>query len=179
MMKRIHLLIMICAAMSLRPVMGPAADKMRYNDDGTIEISGPSAKSGKISMDGKTPYGDVIAEVRDTVGKKDFILEIVYSPALSDDILEGNMKLFYQELRASLQNWINNSNPAEDSMRLVISNCRFSRTGYCRRNRKSGIAMALYRGEKKLKELNIRYEDILNREKIRALALKAVDDIMK
>ncbi len=89
------------------------------------------------------------------------------------------MKLFYQELRASLQSWVNASNPAEDRMRLVISNCRFGRTGYCRRNRKSGITMSLYRGEKKLKELNFRYEEILNREKIRALALKAVDDIIK
>jgi hypothetical protein len=170
---------MICAAMSLCLAMGLAAERTRYNDDGTIEIHGDSVKSGRVSMDGKTPYGDVIGEVRNTVGKKDFILEMVYSPALSDDILDGNMKLFYQELRASLQSWVNASNPAEDRMRLVISNCRFGRTGYCRRNRKSGITMSLYRGEKKLKELNFRYEEILNREKIRALALKAVDDIIK
>ena len=144
--------------------------ELRHRPDGSVEYTTADGKTKVVSMDGKTPYGATIAEKKQTLRRRNFRLELIYSAALSDDLLEGTMKIFYTELYNRLHRLVYRDPLPRHNRRVVISNCRHCRTGHCRRINKKGIHIIIYEKEKKLKQITVDHEKLLDRKKLNAVA---------
>ncbi|PKL39170.1 MAG: hypothetical protein CVV44_09910 [Spirochaetae bacterium HGW-Spirochaetae-1] len=151
---------------------------IQYNEDGSIQYTAKDGSVTIIPMDGKTPYGEPIEDGKRTVRRGDFTIEVIYSSRLSDDILDGPVKQLFDELVTQLGRWVNDNPLPAESLRLVISNCRFCKTGYCRRQKSRGIILTTYRGETELKRFIIQYEDLVKKGAAVDAAASAVKELM-
>jgi hypothetical protein len=143
--------------------------KLYIDFDGTRKYVYSDGKVKIVSLDGKTPYGEDISPVERRLKKSSAALDVEYSGMLSDDLLDGYIKKFFDELISSADIRMNKTKlPADYNNRLVVSHCKFCTTGYCRRKNKKEITVELFRGIEKLKEYNIEYTEIFkieNRQK--------------
>jgi len=154
------------------------SEPIQYNEDGSIQYTAKDGSVTIIPMDGKTPYGEPIEDGKRTIRRGDFSIEVIYSSRLSDDILDGPVKQLFDEVVSRLRRWVNDNTLPAESMRLVISNCRFCKTGYCKRQNSRGIILTTYKGETKLKHVIIQHEDLVKKGAAADAAASAVKELM-
>lgn len=142
---------------------GLSADNVNYNDDGSVDIVDESGKSNHFKMEGFTAYGQKIEEVCEIVRRENFLFELVYSASLSDDILDGEVKQLYENIltavHARVLKFPEGKVPVE-RLKIVISNCRFGKSGYCRRKNVREISLIIYKNEKKKDEKKFIHNNI-------------------
>jgi hypothetical protein len=126
------------------------------------------------SLEGITHYGMPIQEISKSYKKDESVLNIVYSKMLSDDNMDDYVKRFYDEMLHQIEIWLyENKLPAKD-MRIVISNCKFCKIGYCKRKNVKELDLVLYSNEKKIKHIAFKHIDIIDKEKYADMARSAV-----
>lgn len=150
-----------------------------YNSDGSVSFKSSDGQVRRINMDGKTPYGITIKGERKVLRRRNFLIELIYDAPLSDDLLEGPVKTFYNELEKELQRWMHTNRLPRQLMKIQISNCRFGKTGFCRRENLKGLTLYIYRNNKRIREVHLDRSDILSTAKRPALLTSLVKKIMK
>jgi len=172
-MKKIYILLLLVAAAGTL-----TAAALTYNSDGSITYTSADGKTRHVNMDGKTPYGVVIEDERRIMRRRNFTLELIYAGSLSDDLKEGALKTFFSELDAEFRRWIYNSKLPRKKVKIMVSNCRFAKTGYCKRKSLRGITVYLFHKGKKVKAHSINRNDILNKKRRPFLAAEVVKKLM-
>ena len=125
-------------------------------------------------LKGITHYGMPIEEKVQTYRKDDAILEIIYEKDLSDDNMDAYVQWFYNEfLRLILQRLYAGRLPAGD-VRIVISNCKFCKVGYCKTKNKKEITLTSYRNSVYYKKMSFPHESILDSNTASSLVKNAV-----
>ncbi len=150
-----------------------------FNDDGSVTYTSPDGKKRRVSMEGKTPYGITIEGKRRILRRRNFCIEIIYDAGKSDDLFDGVIKKFYLDLEKELRRYIYAHRMGRQRMKVVISNCRFTRTGYCRRNNLEDITLFVFRDRKKIRTLKVDRTDILTTKKRFHLIKNITNKIMK
>jgi len=148
--------------------------------DGTVTEYLKDGKTKKISMDGKTPYGSDILEIKRMVSKDNFTVNIIYSAKFSDDNLNTYTTDFLNKLVEGVQKYVGKKRvlPTRDTS-MVISVCRFCRTGYCRRKNKKEIEIVSWVNGKRGREISVYYRDILKKNRAKEFAEHAVRMLLK
>jgi hypothetical protein len=134
-------------------------------------------------MDGKSVYGAPIKDRRSVVRRKNFSVEIIYSGIYSDMPLvyqeKGNAVLrFYKELVNQCSHWVYAHRVRKEKVTILMSNCMYSKTGYCGRKGKNEIRLYAYIGNKKFTEISFSRKDIIHPGRYQGLARKAVNKIL-
>ncbi len=157
---------------------------IQYNSDGTVSLEKRNGNDKKFAMDGKTVYGEPIRERRTMLRHRKFYVEVIYSRMFSDMRLSGDgktnyMERFYKELARQVDHWLQESNLSTGSMKIVVSNCRFSKTGFCGRKNRNEVRIYTYKDGKKGPEISIDHKDLYSKEKTVDVAKKTVLKVME
>lgn len=163
------LFIMICGGFI------SSADEMRIMDDGSVKYIAPDGTEKIVSMEGKTPYGMEIKEERKVMRRRDFVVELVYSAKLSDDNMDKYLTPFFKELEEQIVRWMHNHQVSRKTVRVVISNCKFCKTGYCKRKNKREIEITRFYGDRQEGGISFSHQEVIVSKKHPELAAKAVE----
>lgn len=158
-----------------RIVQKPEGELIEFRTDGSISYTGKNQKR-ELSMKGKTPYGLEIKEETRIIKRRDFSVELVYSSALSDDVMDNYIKAFYTELAREIERWIYSQTVQAGSVRVLLSNCRFCVTGYCAGKKTPGIEIVFMGPSSQNKSVFFTREDILDKKKHADLAVGVVEE---
>ena len=161
-----------------REIFFPDGSEIHMQDDGSVRYVNPDRSERIISMDGKTPYGMDVQEERRVLQRKYFVVELIYSAALSDDSMDDYFKAFFKELEAQIDRWMFNHNLTREKVRIVVSNCRFCKTGFCRRKNIKEVSVILFRDDTEDKKVSFRLDEIIDTKNHTALALGAVEALL-
>lgn len=161
-----------------REVYPPDGVKIYINYDGSIKYEYPDGKNKYISMDGVTPFGVKIISEKRTINRKKIKVNVIYSAKMSDDIMSKYIKIFYEELVKHAHLIINKNKIKGKDIRIVLSNCRFGITGYCRRNNRKGLDIIGYKDGKKEKVISVKDSDIYNKKEYKKRARSIVEKIL-
>ena len=131
------------------------------------------------SLEGITHYGLQIEEIKKSYKKEDAVLEIVYSKTLSDDNMDAYVQQFYDELLHQIEKWLYENKLPAAKMKIVISNCKFCKIGYCKKKKVKEISLVSYKNEKKFKQVSFNHTEIIDRHKYVELAQSAVVDLLE
>jgi hypothetical protein len=123
---------------------------------------------------GITHYGMAIDEIVKVYRQETGSLEIVYSKELSDDNMDDYVKRFYDELLRQIQKWLYENKLTVQKTKIVISNCKFCKIGYCKKKNIKEIRLDSYRNNNACRHIIIKHIDILDREKYDDIARSAV-----
>jgi len=173
-MKKLFVMLIIFLAINLFA-------QVVYNNDGTVSLNSSLKKEGhlkKHSMDGFTPYGVKIKDLRDFVKRKKFVIELIYAGKYSDDLLNKYSKFFFKQLLSESGRWLNKNSLVRGRIKLIISCCRFSETGYCKRTGIKAITIYAFFGDKIISRYKIDYADIFNKKKIKMDAKTAINGLL-
>jgi len=146
-----------------RMIVYPDGMKLTIDFDGTRKYILANGEEKTVSLDSKTPYGEDVKEIEKRIKGDGLSLTIVYSAGLSDDQLDGIAKKLFDELVSAASSRMKAGRPKRES-RLVMSNCKFSITGYCRRKNKKEISVVLYSAGTQRAEFVLDYERIYRKE---------------
>lgn len=152
--------------------------KITVKVDGSMICKYPNGKTKTVSMDGKTPYGIKIKKKLRGLKIKDLVVVVYYSPKLSDNNMTKYSQKLYDAVIAASYNWMKQNKKLERRVDIKISNCRFARTGYCKRKGKKEIEVISYIHGKKHKSYALSHEIIFKNKNIHVVAKKIVDSIM-
>jgi len=180
-MKNFKILLISAAILFLLSslqMISSASPELKYNPDGSVYFITPDGKKKTVQMDGFTPYGVKIPEVKKTVRRRNCTVELIYSKIYSDDTMNGFIKKYFDATVTQLERWMYNNRVPNCKMKMIISNCRFAKTGYCRRKNKVEISVILYKNDKKEKEFNFSHDDLLKKDVFKNTAVKTVDTLM-
>ncbi len=147
-----------------RSIYRPDATEITIRADKSTIFKKPDGSIEKISMDGKTPYGVEIQQQRRILRRKSFTVEIIYSAVYSDDVFNEYMKSIYAELISAVQAKLWKMKVPSGKRKIVISNCRFCKTGYCQRKNRKEIAFILLNGEREIKRTTLFQEDLFRKK---------------
>lgn len=172
-MKKILVLLLLTTAAGAL-----TAAALTYNSDGSITFTSADGKTRHVNMDGKTPYGVVIEDERRIIRRRNFTLELVYAGSLSDDLKEGAIKTFFSELDAEFRHWIYKNKLPRKKVKILVSNCRFGKTGYCKRKSLRGITVYLFHKGKEVKAHILTRNEILSKKRRPFLAAEVVKNLM-
>jgi hypothetical protein len=161
-----------------REVYPPDGVKIYINYDGSIKYLYPDGKEKFISMDGVTPFGVKILTENKTIRRNNIQVAIIYSSKMSDDIMNKYVKNFYDELANHAHLVVYKKKIKGKVIKIVLSNCRFGRTGYCRRNNRKGLNIIGYRDGKKEKVIPVKESDIYDKKKYQKRARSIVEKIL-
>lgn len=171
-------IVFFIAVAFLVPLSYAGDVKIVYENDGSIKYIHPDGTEKKISMDGKTPYGMEIEEEKKSIRRKNFTVEIIYSKMLSDDSMDRYVKRFFNEFEVQAHKKIFSIKVPTGKMKLIISYCKYCKTGHCKRVNKKGLKIIAYLNEKKIKELSFPLDDIISKNNFQLSARKAVDHFL-
>ena len=130
-------------------------------------------------LEGITHYGMPIKEITRKFHQDDAVLEIVYSKNLSDDNMDDYVKRFYDEFLHQIEAWLYDHKLPAKNMKIVISNCKFCKVGYCKKKNIKEVTFISYCNGKAGKTISFKHIDILNNEKYADMAKSAVIDLME
>lgn len=133
-----------------------------------------AAQFNAESLEGVNHYGLPIEEVTKKINKDSFTLDIVYSKTLSDDSMDKFVKMFFDELIAQISRWLQNNEPPQHNLKIIISNCKYCIVGYCKKKNIKRINLMLYCNEKKCRELSITHQEIIDK----TASLAVIDNII-
>jgi hypothetical protein len=125
-------------------------------------------------LEGITHYGMPIGEVKKTYKKDNAVLQIVYSKMLSDDNMDDYVKRFYDELLSQVEKWLYEKKLPSPNMKIVISNCKFCKVGYCKKKNLKEISLVSYSNEIKKKRIALKHIDIMDKNKYVDIARSVV-----
>ncbi len=131
------------------------------------------------SLQGITHYGMPIKEIKKTFKLKDAILEVVYSKELSDDNMDKYVKRFFDELVRQIEKWRHVGTLSSPNVRIVISNCKFCKIGYCKKKNIREISLVLYKNDSKDKEFAFGHAEVIDNSKYEALAKRVIDQFLR
>ncbi len=131
------------------------------------------------SLEGITHYGMAIDEVSKKFVKDDAILEIVYSKNLSDDNMDDYVKQLYEELIRRIEFWISSRKELNKHIKIVISNCKFCKIGYCKKKGLKEIRIISYRNNKEFMRTSVIHRELLEKEKIPKIAERIVSKLLE
>ncbi|MBN2157937.1 MAG: hypothetical protein JW807_00985 [Spirochaetes bacterium] len=131
------------------------------------------------TLDGVTHYGMPIDEITKIYRKDDRSLQIVYSKTLSDDNMDDYVKRFYDELLRRIELWLYSNRLPDKNMKIVISNCKFCKIGYCKRKNIKEVSMTSYTGDKQFKQVSFPHIDIIDASKYVVIAGSVVVDLLE
>lgn len=151
--------------------------KISVGFDSSVRYEYPDGRVMDISMDGKTPYGLDVEQRNKTVRRNGASVAIMYSPMLSDDNPDKNMDAFLAELAEGVRLAVDSGSVAEGEYRLVVSNCRFCKTGYCRRKNRREIEVTAWRGEARSGGFVFSHEQIAQEEKRKETARGTIESL--
>jgi hypothetical protein len=161
-----------------REISVPDGRRLIIDFDGTRHYRKADGSERTISLDGKTPYGEDIAPAETTVATGGARITVVFDPMLSDDHLDSSAKKFFDELTASLRAAIASAKPKEGfEGRLVVSLCRFARTGYCRRRNAQELTVTIFRGGRERAVMTLPYPALLKDEERRDFAGRVAERV--
>lgn len=158
------------------------ASTISYNKDGSITQTDSSGKKTTVNMDGKTPEGETIPDVVKKIKSRNTELEIIYSGAMSDMALsfykdDGYIRKFYNSLVKISDSRLSEKKFAAENIKIIISNCRIGKTGYCGRMNRSDVKLSIYRDGKAIDEIILQHSNILGRNNSTAAAKVCSDRI--
>lgn len=130
-------------------------------------------------LEGITHYGMPIDEITKTYHKDDAVLVIVYSKMLSDDNTDDYVKRFYDEMLRRIELWLNSNSLPGKNMKIVISNCKFRKIGYCKKKNIKEVSLISYANEKQFKQVSILHSDIIDSSKFADIAGSVVIDLLE
>ena len=146
-MKKIFLILVL---ISLSQIAFPA-DGSRYD-----RLPNPE------SLNGITHYGMPIEEKIQTYRKDGSTLEIIYAKDLSDDNMDTYVQRFYDDfLNLTEQRLYAGRLPARQ-VKIIISNCKFCKVGYCKTKNVKEITLASYRNNVFYKKISFPHHSILD-----------------
>lgn len=144
------------------------------NNDGSSKIKYPNGKIKNHSYDGLTPYGTKVKKEFLILKNKENVVTIIYSSKMSDNNMSKPMKNFFYELRVQTNNWLNSENLDNCKIKIVISNCRFGKTGFCKRKKRKNISITAYQNKNKISKVFIKSKSILNNKNHISLSKKII-----
>ena len=157
-----------------RIVYRPDGSEVHMQKDGSVKHVASDKTEKIVTMEGRTPYGMEIKEHRKVLRRRYFVVELLYSPDLSDDNMDKYCTAFFNELASQIERWMYNHRVLRKKVRVAVSNCRFCRTGFCRRKNVREVAVIRFDGEKKNKKMSFSHDQIRDKKKHTDMALKAV-----
>ena len=125
-------------------------------------------------LEGITHYGMPIEEIKKKYVKDERVLEIIYSKMRSDDNMDNFVEQFYDDLLRETENWLYNNTLPSRNVRIVISNCKFCKVGFCKRKNKKEVQLVSYLNDKKFKSVAYNHSDIIEKSIRDGLARSAV-----
>jgi hypothetical protein len=126
------------------------------------------------SLEGITHYGMPIDEVKKSYIKNDAKLEIIYSKSLSDDNMDEYVLRFYNELLNQIERWLYTNTLPVKNMRIVISNCKFCKVGYCKKKNVKEVRLVSYKYDIQDKQTSFTHADLLEGTRYVELAQSAI-----
>lgn len=162
-----------------RVIHAPDKTTIHIDYDSTTRYVYPDGREKIISMDGKTPYGLKIDDLREVIRRKNFSVEVLYSADRSDEVVTPPMMKFYKEFIRETGSAMSKNAKSLDAMKIVISHCRFCSTGYCRRKNRKEVSVTAFRNGGVHREVVLDYEDLLRRDGHIAEAKKAAAGIFR
>jgi hypothetical protein len=127
------------------------------------------------SLKGITHYGMPIGEKIKSFRKGKGILEIIYAKELSDDNMDKYVQRFYEEfLRLVGHRLYNKKTLPAKKVRIVISNCKFCKIGYCKTRNKKEITLTSYYDNVEYKKMSFTHQAILQSNDMSRIAREAV-----
>lgn len=149
--------------------------EVKYNDGKKLIIDLPKGTRSYISKDGtkkvldlkgKTPYGDSIIELKKGIQMQPVPVYLKFDPMYSDDMLEGDLKIVYNELYDSLRKRVTANRYKGKELSIIMSYCRHGQYGYCykKSNTLSIIFMNGSRKKKEFKANSLIFNDIKKRK---------------
>lgn len=141
-------------------------------------ISAQDTATDLASLDGITHYGMAIEEVTRKLEKKGSVLEVVYSKNLSDDNMDDFVKLLFDEMLRLIEAWFYEQKNPENGIRIVISNCKFCKIGYCKRKGIREIRIASYKNGNEFRHATVIHRNLLEKEKTPEIARRLVSAVL-
>jgi hypothetical protein len=129
-------------------------------------------------LEGITHYGMPIEEIKKTYKKDNAVLEIVYSKMLSDDNMDDYVKRFYDELLTQVEKWLYEKKLPAPNIKIVISNCKFCKVGYCKKKNLKEIKLVSYINEKMKAQIALNYSDIMDKNKYIGIARSIITEFL-
>lgn len=161
-----------------REITTPDGTKISIARDGSAKYKFSDGSEKSLSMDGYTHYGLKIDDVKKSISYEDYTAEIVYSGKLSDEILDKNILLFYNEFVYQMQTALTSKKSAPDyKMKIEISNCRYCKTGYCARNNKKQFEIIYIKNDNIVKRISLSYAEVSHPQIYAETAKRAADQI--
>lgn len=142
------------------------------------KISAQETATDLASLDGITHYGMAIEEVTRKLEKKGSVLEVVYSKNLSDDNMDDFVKLLYDEMIRLIEAWFYEQKNPENGIRIVISNCKFCKIGYCKRKGIKEIRITSYKNGNEFRHTTVIHRKLLEKEKTPEIARGLVSAVL-
>ncbi len=152
--------------------------KIHIGYDGTTVYHYPNGKKRIISMDGKTPYGLKIQKRRRVLRRLYFIIEVIYSNNKSDNILTKKTKRFFDELVSQLNSWMYRQKLRKRRIAIEISNCRFCKTGFCKRKNRKNILITAYVNKKKYRSIILQHYKVNHKMRYVKEVQKVINKIL-
>jgi hypothetical protein len=125
-------------------------------------------------QNGITHYGMPIEEIKKTYKQKDATLEVIYSKMLSDDNMDNYVKRFYDEFLRLLETWLYTNTLPASSLKIEISNCKFSKIGYCKKKNVKEVSLVLFKNDKKERGISFKHADLIDRSQYQLLAQRTI-----
>lgn len=117
-----------------------------------------------FSFKSRTPYGDLIVRIDRIIQKKPVRVSLFYDPTKSDEILDGNIKDYFNKIYSSLRSSVRKRRyTGKVPLEIAVSFCRYCQTGVCYKKKKEVIVRYLKNG-KQVKQVKINYL-LLNNKK--------------
>jgi hypothetical protein len=134
----------------------------------------PAQIGNPVSLEGITHYGMPIKEITRSFKQKDATLEIIYSKMLSDDNMDNYVKRFYNELLRQIKAWLLTGTLPAQNVRIVISNCKFCKIGYCNKKNVKEISLVLYTNDKEKKDIAFKHAEVIDGIRYVTLARRVI-----
>jgi hypothetical protein len=126
------------------------------------------------SLKGITHYGMTIEETVRSFRKGNDILEIVYAKDLSDDNMDKYLLRFYEEFLRRVEERLYSKDLPAKNVRIVISNCKFCKVGYCKTKNQKEVTLTSYRDNVVYRKMSFTHQSILQSNEVTKLAREAV-----
>lgn len=146
-----------------REILSPDKSRLTIAIDGTRIYKNSDGKEKIVSMDGMTPFGEQIDRIEKRFGNKDATISILYSADQSDEHLRpmvfkdpeavklparyGVARLFDEMVNACMLRVKSDTRNERLNANVVISQCRYCRTGYCKRKNLKGVFIEISSGK--------------------------------
>ena len=170
----IHIILILLIIITID---GFAKSKAVIKKNSLTKNARPGTKKKVDPMMGRTHYGMKIIEYRRVIFKNDFQIQMIYSKHHSDDNMNRKIDQFYKEFYRQAYRWISRQKPKKTIIKIIISNCRFCKIGYCKKINKKRISLMRFNNKIQGKVFTFYHSDIYKKQGQIITAKRAVKSI--